>query len=613
MPRILTLFAFCILPISLVAQPVPPQGPPGSIVIRPQVPGTQPNAESPAASGPVVFHKDPDRPGFLIIRPLGQQHAPIEIMPKDNTIPNLVIIRPSPMQKPVEPPVAPLPGAKPADPLKPDPKQAEDGKILLETWDAAFARGLKVGYFHVLVREYVRDGQRYIYATKEMKLQIARFGQPVETWVDESTMETLDGKVLATVSRQGVGKNQMLMIRGEVEDKKLKVTVEGAVKNTKEVDWPEGVLGVSLEANIIREKKLRPGESIGYTTFNNQLSTIVRYTATAGKPAEVVTQQGQKPRLLMPVRVDMAAIDDFKLPPGMQWVDPETYEQVLTEQEMPLFGGTMTILRCTKEAALRASPKLLDLAEVQSIVLAKEVPNAHAMNEITYRVSLSGDLALEKAFARDARQELKNADAKTRTFDLHVTAIRKPIPPKIPAEAPGKDYLSDCYFIDWDNKTVRDHAKAAIADLPMNASDWQKSQAVEKWVNQRMKPAEFSQAMASCSNVAKTFSGDCTEYSVLAAGMCRALGIPSRTAVGVVYAPPSIRAPKATLAWHMWFEVWADGGWVALDAVMGEGAIGPGHLKVTDASWHDEKSFKPLLPMMSLLGASPKVEVVQVK
>ena len=69
------------------------------------------------------------------------------------------------------------------------------------------------------------------------------------------------------------------------------------------------------------------------------------------------------------------------------------------------------------------------------------------------------------------------------------------------------------------------------------ATAWQKAQAVELWVNRNMKATEFSQAMATCSNVARTLSGDCTEYAMLAAGMCRALGIPSRTALGLVYAP----------------------------------------------------------------------------
>jgi transglutaminase-like putative cysteine protease len=97
---------------------------------------------------------------------------------------------------------------------------------------------------------------------------------------------------------------------------------------------------------------------------------------------------------------------------------------------------------------------------------------------------------------------------------------------------------------------------------------------------------------------------------MLAAGMCRAVGVPSRTALGLVYAPD--RSGKPFLAYHMWFEVYADGHWVALDATLGRGSIGPGHVKIADASWHDEKSFAPLLPVLTVLGSTPKFEVLKV-
>ena len=84
--------------------------------------------------------------------------------------------------------------------------------------------------------------------------------------------------------------------------------------------------------------------------------------------------------------------------------------------------------------------------------------------------------------------------------------------------------------------------------------------------------------------------------------------IPARTAIGLVYADTR---NGAIMAYHMWYEVWADGGWVALDAIMGQGSVGPGHIKITDAHWDGEKGFTPLLPVLGLLGMAPKVEVVK--
>jgi transglutaminase-like putative cysteine protease len=126
-----------------------------------------------------------------------------------------------------------------------------------------------------------------------------------------------------------------------------------------------------------------------------------------------------------------------------------------------------------------------------------------------------------------------------------------------------------------------------------------------------MKAFEFSQAMATADNVAKTLSGDCTEYAMLGAAMCRAVGVPSRTVLGLVYAPA--RDGKPYLAYHMWYEVYAEGQWLPLDATLGLGGVGPGHVKIADHSWHDEKTFAPLLPVLRVLTAKPEIAVGRVE
>src|SRR5713226_7633081 len=100
-----------------------------------------------------------------------------------------------------------------------------------------------------------------------------------------------------------------------------------------------------------------------------------------------------------------------------------------------------------------------------------------------------------------------------------------------------------------------------------------------------MKILNFTEAMTTADHVAKTLEGDCSEFSMLAAAMCRAVKIPSRIAVGLVYVDDRNRGP--VLAYHMWTEVWAKGQWLPLDATLGRGSVGAGHLKIADHSWQD--------------------------
>ena len=137
---------------------------------------------------------------------------------------------------------------------------------------------------------------------------------------------------------------------------------------------------------------------------------------------------------------------------------------------------------------------------------------------------------------RRSPQDDRQADrqrAKDQTFDLTVTAIRQP--PTVAAGRrpnPGKEFTESNYFLTSDDPLVKQHAAEAVGG---ETDPWEKASAVERWVNQHMKVQNFTEAMAPAFVVAKTLTGDCTEYSMLAAAMCRAVGVPSRTAIGLVY------------------------------------------------------------------------------
>src|SRR5205807_9049389 len=153
-------------------------------------------------------------------------------------------------------------------------------------------------------------------------------------------------------------------------------------------------------------------------------------------------------RKLLRVELVMEPIGDFRLPTSTLWADAATLEPLKMESDMPTFGGKMTVVRTTKEAALRPVGKVPDLFDVQSVKLDRAIPNVHELASVTYRVKLASDLAAEKAFKADDRQAVKNADAAAKTFELVVTAVRQPAPPLggLPA-GPGKEFLSDCFFI----------------------------------------------------------------------------------------------------------------------------------------------------------------------
>jgi hypothetical protein len=71
--------------------------------------------------------------------------------------------------------------------------------------------------------------------------------------------------------------------------------------------------------------------------------------------------------------------------------------------------------------------------------------------------------------------------------------------------------------------------------------------------------------------VLESKQGDCNEHTVLFVAMARALGLPARTAVGLVYL-------DGAFFYHAWPEVWL-GEWVAVDPTFGQYPADAAHLR----------------------------------
>ena len=592
MRRLLTglgLLLAASAPAQSPSQPVDPHAPKGNvIVIRPRAP------RPPAAA-------DEDRPGFITIRPRGKGSPPRSEPGRSELAATATRTTAPAPQSPGDPPAK-------ADPA---PKTEEgEGKLLHDEWYALFLKGMKAGYYHVIVREYERDGATYRYATKSQKLVVARFGQPAEIAGEDSTLESADGKVLTTRMRQVLSKDQFLTLAGTVEGNKLKVKIEGVSRGEETIPFPAGVLGIAGEASLYPTKRPKPGDAFDYKWWEGRVNCVVTFHVKAVALEDLVIYTGQPAVPTVKLEVAMEPVDKFQLPTATLWLDARTFATLRMDADEPTLGGKVTVLRTTRDYALARPAKLPELNETQSIPLPEAIPNVHALTSVTYTFALKEGTDPAGSLAADARQTVTGTAAKA---DVTVRAIRSPSQAAKLAGAPaatnpGTEFLSDSYFIDWDNDQVRGLAKQATAGLPASAGAWERAKAVERWVHTNMKAAEYSQAMATCKATAASRTGDCTEYAMLAAGLCRAAGVPSRTALGLVYAPGA--GGKPTLAYHMWTEVFADGHWLAIDATLGQAGVGPGHVKITDASWHNEKSLTPLLPVLSFLGSGPKVTAV---
>jgi hypothetical protein len=487
------------------------------------------------------------------------------------------------------------------------PKPAQ-GKFVQDVWETAYLDGYRVGYMHLTVEEVTPpSGNKFLRAARDLNFTVRRGRDLARIKAMTGTDERADGTVLGVFMQQGLATQVTQDLRGTVEGNQLRVKAVGQQGNfDKAIPWNPKVLGTLGELNVLKARKPKPGDAFDYVIYEPIVNAIVTIRVKA-EAVEPVIIAGQRVNLLRLSAVpDKFA--DMQLPGQLLWVDQD-FEVRRSATAMPGMGYLMVDRTSQADAARPLDINHLpDLMERQSIKLAQRLPFAHRYSQITYRISLPEDQDPATSFPKDSRQTVANVQGKT--FDLVVTAVRQP-PEVAPVAAAtvGKEYTESNFFLTSDDKLVRQHARTAVGG---ETDPWRKAQLVERWVHENMQVQNFSEAMAPADEVARTLTGDCTEYSMLAAAMCKAAGVPARTAIGLVYVD-NPRQPNAVLGFHMWTEVFVRGQWVAIDATLGQGSVGPAHLKITDASWYDTRAMTPLLPVMRVMIGKPAVSVVEVK
>jgi hypothetical protein len=496
-------------------------------------------------------------------------------------------------------------------------QQAAAPKIIHEVWEAAYLGGVKAGYQHITVEQLQRDGRKIFHTTQYIHLTLKRYEGVVTARMAMTSDETADGKVVGLSSIQYLDKDRKIVQTGQVEGDKLIVRT-ASDPDGKEVPWNDNVIGYYGQEVLFQAHKVKAGDRFRFLEYHLQLATVLRQQvvvkdaetrpvlASDKDDAEGKAVWRSATMLRAEVKPDKIKVGDspIQLPSLVVWLD-DKFHRVRSESEVPGLGR-MTLYRTTRRVAEKegAAPALMTDFGLKSLVpLNRVIERPHQAREIVYRITVKDDDDAQTTFARDARQKVENVQGNT--FDLRVRPIREPAAVDKPAKV-KEMYLQSSYFLDSSNPKVRQQAAEIVGD---EKDPWRKAQRLEKWVHEHLR-SDTEVIFAAASHVLEDRKGDCRQNAVLTAALCRAAGVPARTALGLVYAEEAGQRP--ILAFHMWTEVWIKGQWLMLDAVLGQGSVGAGHLKIADQSWQDIQTLAPLLPALRVIG-KVRVEVVEVK
>ncbi len=467
-----------------------------------------------------------------------------------------------------------------------------------DAWDVIQIKGQRVGYTQTTLRLVEESGRQVAKLGQVTKLSLQRFGQETKMEMDYSDTETLEGVLVDfdLVVKQGT---TPMRTTGKVVGNRLELQIQSqGQKQNHAVAWPAGAGGLLGAELSLRARPLKPGErrTVEYLNIDNHTCTT-EMTARKEEPVELLGGTFQLLKIDMVERMAPNAQGQQLEFQGAVWTNPAG--EVLKTWLKPM---NMETFRATKEVALAKTPLAkLDLGEATQVKVERAIPHAHDSKRVRYRIRLDdGDPVA--VFPAGPSQEVKRIDE--HTAEVTVRAIRPSSAEDKNAEKSDLPTEADRRpnnFIQSDDPLIVAQAKEAGGD---ETDPWKVAVALEAYVNRAVTMKDYSQALATASEVARNREGDCKGHALYLAALARARKIPARVAVGLVYMPQS-----QTFSGHMWTEVYISGRWIALDGTLAKGGIGGGHLQLTHSPMAGAAAYNVLFPLMQVVGRL-KIEVL---
>lgn len=142
---------------------------------------------------------------------------------------------------------------------------------------------------------------------------------------------------------------------------------------------------------------------------------------------------------------------------------------------------------------------------------------------------------------------------------------------RLPAMGPEvRAFLADEPLLNVGDPRIRAQARVIVG---RTRDPERVARLLTDWVYEQIEK-RVTVSVPSALEVLETRRGDCNEHTVLYVALARAVGLPARTAAGLVYL-------DGRFYYHAWPEVWLGREWVAVDPTFGQFPADAAHLRFT--------------------------------
>lgn len=439
-------------------------------------------------------------------------------------------------------------------------------------------------------REIEENGEKRIETADESVFKLARMGTEISISQSTTTVENAEGKIVRLRSSQNMAQNETVY-EGVVVGDKMNVTTTTAGKPRQStIAWKKDVPGPEEVKRRLVGTGFAPGAKLVVTSFDFTLGGAIDMTYTIEGSEEVQLPNGTRKLHRIKVKSGVPG-----LPDSLTWVD-DTGER--RKESVSMVGVKIETLDATREQFVDATgqrgAEVFNQSMIQSNMFLE---HPRKLVEVVYDIRQK-DGGGTPELPSDSRQSwVGDGDAKH--FKVSFVAPKddgKAETSAPPTTAEFADFLAPNPLIQSDDEKIIAFAKQAVGD---ERNAWRAAKKLESAVFAHIKKKNMGVGFASALETFETCEGDCSEHAVLLAACCRAVGIPSRVAMGLVYINQN---DVGLFGGHAWVDVAIDGDWYGLDATLGVGGADPTHIRMSAASLKDGGLQDALVGIANVLG-----------
>jgi hypothetical protein len=430
---------------------------------------------------------------------------------------------------------------------------------------ALFMEGKKIG--HAIRSCVTTEGK--VTTTEEVSMQVSRANEPIKMNTTETNIETTDGNPLGFKIVQNLGA-ATVSISGTVDELWIVnvTTISMGQQQKTSIGWPSGALMAEGLRLLQLEKGLKEGLEYSAKIFD------------AGSIQAIDAEIHIGPKLNVDLLGRVVTLTEvkttFKPSGGSEFTSTSYVDEDLRVQKsiVPVMGmQQMEMIACTKEFALSDS-NVVDLTDKMFLASPEPLNNIESAKSITYELSATNQATKLTIPPSDNQIVKQTGEGKV---TVTVRPVTVPTGAKFPYE--GNDIsiletMKPTSFVQSDNNEIIELAKRA-AGKTRDAAEAIKN--IESFVSGYIENKGLSVGYASAAEVAASKTGDCTEFAVLTAAMCRAVGIPARVVTGLVYTK-TFGNKENVFGGHAWVEAYVGDKWIGLDATRTPKGFDAGHI-----------------------------------